>query len=466
MRVMKFGGGCLGNSADLLRAAALTKGPTTVVVVSALGGVTDTLVQILDRTARRNRFPLGLFRNLSQRHRDCMQALTSRQGQTQNGFNRIDQLLKGLEQLLRGISCIGEVPPSIRARVLSYGEELSCVLMCAALETRNVPATACDARHCGITADRPGTNARIDLTRTRRKLRRNLPPLIKSGRMPVITGFFGRAPDGTTALFGRNASDYTAGAVACALDARELVIWKGVDGIMTMDPAYGGDARSIERLTWEEVKELTHFGADILHPLTLDPLENSRTRVRVRNFRKPGLAGTEISSATKDNTDKICGITCHPGSTMLQLAATPGKLHRLLARLEEIPGVPSARITSLVTARDRITLLMPSADARSVRRALAASIDPTIRLLNSRDDRTLVAVVGQALHHARGLAQLMDALATAGITLEGITPGGAAASVCLVVPGNQAGRCLQAIHKRFFPPAPPAPPCIAKGDQP
>lgn len=466
MRVMKFGGGCLENSTDLMRAAALAKGPPTVVVVSALGGITDTLVQILDRTSRRNRFPTILFQRFCRRHLECMPPVASAKDSAERNRHRIETLLNELKQLIRGITCIGEVPPSIQARVLSYGEKLACALMCAALDAQNIPATACDAGRCGITADRPGTNARIDLSRTRRKLRRNLRPLIKSGRLPVVTGFFGLAPDGTTALFGRNASDYTAAAVACALDAEELVIWKGVDGIMTMDPTYGKEARSIDRLTWEEVKELTHFGADILHPLTLDPLENSLTRVRIRNFSKPGLAGTEISAAIKGNGKKICGISCHPGSTMLQLATTPGNLHRLFSRLEEVLRVPSAHITSLVTARDRVTLLMPSADARTLRRALDSNFDPAIRVLNARDDRALVAVVGQALHHPRGLAQLMDALATAGITLEGITPGGATASLCLVIPGNQAGRCLQAIHKRFFPSTIVAPARIANGDQP
>ncbi|MDY0297826.1 MAG: aspartate kinase [Acidobacteriota bacterium] len=453
MRVMKFGGGCLTGPDDLARAAELAGGAQTVVVVSALSGVTDELIRILERAAKFKRFPQALFRSLSRRHRDCMQALALPQAAA-DGLRSIDQLLHEAERLLRGITCIGEVPASIRSRFMGYGEELSCLLMCAALEARNVKAAACDARCCGISADRPGTDARIDLTKTRRKLRRHLQPLIKNGKVPVITGFFGRAPDGTTAIFGRNASDYSAAAVACALDAAELLIWKGVDGIMTMDPVYGRDARSVKRLTWEEVKELTHFGANILHPLTLEPLENSRTRVHIRNFRKPEQAGTEISSSAGGNRREICAITCHPGATMLQLSASPAKLHQLLTRLEEGRRMPVTRITSMATARDRVTLLMPAADARILRRALDSAGEATIRVLDTRNDRALVAVVGQVLAHPRGLARLMSALATAGITIEGITPGGAVSSLCLVIPGNQAGRCVRAIHKRFFPPGP------------
>jgi len=465
MKVMKFGGGCLKDAADLERAAALVKESPAVVVVSAMGGVTDSLVLILERAATRKRFPASLYGDLVSRHHACARALLST-GAPPATIRAVDDLMAELKKLLRGIVCIGEVPPSIQARILGFGEQLASVLFSAALESRGLPAAACNAHRCGILADRPGTDARIDLARTRPRLRRNLRPLISTGKIPVITGFFGRAPDGTTATFGRNASDYSAAAIACALDARKLVIWKGVDGIMTMDPRYGTDARPVERLTWEEVGELTHFGAHILHPMTLEPLENSHTRVRIRNFRHPELPGTEIMAKESGSGERICGITCHPSATMLQLGIHPGTLNRALARLEEILRVPAARITSLVSARDRITLVMPSADARTARRALAAAIDPPIRLVHARDNRALVAVVGKALCQPRGLARLMDALATAGITIDGISPGGAALSLCLVIPDHQAGRCLQAIHNRFFPPTAPRPSEITTGDQP
>lgn len=464
MKVMKFGGGCLNDAGDLHRAAALAACPPVVIVVSAMAGVTDALDLIVKTVATRGRFPAGLFQGLRNRHFDCLENISAAthdrfKSDLENQFNR-------LEEILRGIACIGEAPPSIQARILGFGERLASILLAGALTARGPAAVPCDAHQCGITADRPGTEARIDLPETRRRLRRNLKPILRSGRIPVVTGFFGRAPDGSTATFGRNASDYSAAAIACVLEAAELVIWKGVDGVMTMDPAYGGAPRPVESMTWEEVEELTHFGAGILHPLTLEPLQNSRARVRIRSFRHPERPGTEIVPTIESPGERLCGVTCHPSATMMQLSVAPGNGQRVLARLEEVLSSAAARVTSLTSARDRITLVMPSEDARSARRALNRSGNSLFRIVRTRDNHALVAVVGQAVRGPRGLARIMDALAVAGVTIEAIAPGITAPSLCLVVPGHQAGHCLRTIHKQFFPTAASRPRETSTGDQP
>ena len=465
MRVMKFGGGCLMNSGDILRVARMAAAPGTVVVVSALHGVTDALKAAIASAVSRGRVPEKTLRILHARHSGYLNMIF-------NGAppaacaSRIGKRFDELERILRGISCIGEAADSSKARVLSYGERFSAEIVAAAITSMGCAAQARDSAAIGIMADRAGTSARIDIRSTRPRLRRNLLSGIRAGVIPVITGFFGRAPDGSLATFGRNASDYSAAVVACALDAQELIIWKSVAGIMTTDPSTDSEARTVHRISWDEVGELTHLGAHILHPQTLEPLQKRRTRVHIRNIHAPENGGTEIVPDEMAG-DEVCGISCLRAASILSLRIRPGSLHRVLPRMGEILRLPVERITSLISARDRMTLILSARDARRARRALAETGDTDIHIQDIQHDRAMVAVVGRGLRNSRGLANLMDALASAQITIDAIAPGTSLKSLGFVIPDLQADRCLKAIHRRFFPlPTPSAPASPPIGDLP
>ncbi|MCP4658094.1 MAG: aspartate kinase, partial [bacterium] len=271
MQVLKFGGTSLATAqrletvCDIIGRAATDD--RVVVVVSALGGVTDALVSAIGAAVERDSAVVELVDRLAVRHREQLHELVGSDGCAQTeGLFEIE--LVTLRNLLDGVSLLGVCPPSAEHRILSVGERLSAPLLAAVLRARGIPAEPVDGASL-ITTD---ARAQVETERSAERIVERLGAL-PPGVVPVVTGFIAADAEGRTITLGRGGSDHTATLLAGALEARLVELWTDVDGVLSADPRWVSETRPVPCLDFDEAAELAFFGAKVLHPKTITPLE-------------------------------------------------------------------------------------------------------------------------------------------------------------------------------------------------
>ena len=294
-RVLKFGGtsvaapGALRSALVIAETAARER--PVVIVVSALAGVTDALQAALSGAAASRLDIAGFAAAIRQRHLDLLAAVA--QGKPAlRAAATVRERSAELEGRLRAVSADGAFSPATRACVLGLGERLSVPVVEAALRARGLAAHAVDAAAL-VRTNESFSEAIVDYPATRRLARTTLGSL-GLGAVPVVTGFLGATETGETTLLGRGGSDLTAAVLGWALEAERVEIWSDVDGVMTADPRLVPTAETLPRLTYAEAAELARGGAKVLHPRTLEPLEDAGIPVFVGNTLRPEGPGTWI----------------------------------------------------------------------------------------------------------------------------------------------------------------------------
>src|SRR3989454_909888 len=299
IEIHKFGGASLASGAAIAQAVAIVRArrpAPVVVVVSAMAGVTDALLDLAAAAIQRG--PDGARTTvdaLCAQHLGAVRALLGPGPRTDELIQTIERAFAEVEPLAAGLRILRELTPRTTDYLVARGEQLSARMVAAALDSAGCPATYVDAAAV-IQTDGTFGNASPDLAGTERSARRVLRPLLARGVVPVIPGFLGAAPDGQVATLGRGGSDLTATLLARALGAARVVLWKDVPGILTADPRAVPDARLVPQLHHREAAEVAYFGAKVLHPRALIPLDGSRITLDVRSFLDPGRPGTEVSA--------------------------------------------------------------------------------------------------------------------------------------------------------------------------
>jgi len=271
--VMKFGGTSVGDANAILRVCEIVRGrlpQRPVVVVSSISKVTDQLLKMGRAAGSGDRkTALTLARELRERHYNTAGELLGTALFTQF-HSDLGTEFEELEELLRGISAVGELTPRTTDHVASFGEVLSSKLVAAAMSAHGIEASLVDSRDCIVTDD-AFTRAAPLFEETNAKLAKLIQPLVENGRVPVMGGFIGSTRTGITTTIGRGGSDFSAAIVGAGLGAERIEIWTDVDGMMTTDPNLCSDARRIKTISFDEAAELAYFGAKVLHPATVLP---------------------------------------------------------------------------------------------------------------------------------------------------------------------------------------------------
>ncbi|HEU5090350.1 MAG TPA: aspartate kinase, partial [Roseiflexaceae bacterium] len=274
--VMKFGGTSVGNAAAIEQLAAIIRAQletwdNVVVVVSAMSGVTDMLLQGAQAAIQAAHSSRPVAVALLEKHLAASQQLLGDSDEAAVLREQIEQLVAEFELLCRSVSVLGEVSPRATDAIASLGERMSVRLVAAALRAREMPAEAIDATELIVTTPHFGNAVPIhDTTRVHTNAR--VRPLLERGIVPVITGFIGATEAGAITTLGRGGSDYSGAIIGSALDADEVAIYTDVDGVMTTDPRLVASARVIDTLSYSEMGELAYFGAKVLHPRTIRPV--------------------------------------------------------------------------------------------------------------------------------------------------------------------------------------------------
>ena len=454
MKTMKFGGGCLKDADGLRRVVARIRAEDErpCVVVSALSGVTDLLLDGIaavqsDRDAARR-----IVARCRDVHLDILERTVADEQLKRETVESLDEELEKTERVLTGIALTGETSVALRNQVIVTGERLAARLVAAALRADGAEAMHYDADAAGLLTDGNLENATANLKAFRRNLERRSPDFLGGRAAPVVTGFFGVTAAGRIALFGRNGSDYSAAVVARVVEADELEIWKDVDGFMTADPKLVPQARKIDHLSVYEAAELSYFGAKILHPRTLEPLDGTRTAVRIKSLLDPCGTGTEISSEAREDENVVKSVTADDTIAVLRIHGPgvgykPGVIGRVGRRLAS-RGV---NIHAIITAQTCINLLLDKRDARRSLDTLRGLDVGVISRLDVEDDIVLIAVVGEGLLNRRGVAaRIFSAVSQAGVNVEMISTGASEAAAYFIVRRAAGDAAIGAIHHEFF----------------
>jgi aspartate kinase len=452
MRVLKFGGVGLKDAAAMRRVAGIVKGEPgrRIIVASALAGVTDAIAQSLPRIQHDEASAHVLMSELRRIHRTAAEGLKTPHEQ-ENALYAVDKTLNALERLLFGISYTEEITQRSQDLALSFGERLSARLLSHYLNESGVPSEAFDADKIGVVTNGRFGWASPDLAATATNLQSRLLPKL-DGLTPVITGFFGAAPEGHTTLFGRGGSDFSAAIIASALSAEVLEIWKETTGFMTADPRVVPGAKRIDQMGYEEAAELANFGAKILHPRTVEPLAAKRIPIRVRELNDPKSPGTLITDLASAPTCFIRSVAMRKNLHILKLLGpgmgyTPGVAHDVFQRMKEV-GV---NVINMAASEASFALLLDGTEGRRAYDAVQGLKGGVIQDIRLQDKMALVAVVGKGLGNRVGsAAQILGSVSHAGVNIHMISLGASDIAIDFVIQEAQAEQALRAVHASFL----------------
>ena len=448
MIVMKFGGTSVEDAAAIARVAGIVQQHAKqkpVVVVSALGGFTDSLVAMAKAAASGN-LPaaLKLWRAGRQRHLAVLSGLKG----SSAALEQVQELLGALQDVLRGIAALGELSPRTQDNVLSFGEMLSSIMVAAAFKAAGLDAVHIDSRQCIVT-DTNHTKAIPLFEPTNARLRSALKDHLAKNRVPVLGGFIGATEDGTPSTLGRGGSDFSAAIVGAALGARRIEIWTDVEGMLTTDPRICKDARRIEVLGFEEASELAYFGAKVIHPATLIPAVESNIPVYVLNSRNPESKGTCIQAKAPHSTTTFRAIALKKGTKILNIKA-PRLLiaHGFLRSLFEVFEKHSLSPDLVNTSEVSVSVAIDG--SRDVK-ALVNDLRP-LGVVEVESGKAIVCLVGDNIRGRIGIcADVFQAVAKAKVNIHMVSQGASEINISFVIEESDAVRAVQALHAHFFP---------------
>ena len=448
MIVCKFGGTSVADGEAIARAASIVTSRLArqpVVVVSALGGVTNDLLDVAHRAANGNLLvALSIVESLRTRHLRTVASLLDDGDERADVEAEVSAGLDELAHLAEAFSTLGFVTPRSLDAVAAIGELLSSRIVAAAFRQRGIDAEWVDARMVTITDDH-FTRATPDVVAIAAAAREHLRPLAMHGRVAVMGGFVGATRDGTTTTLGRGGSDYSASLVGAALEAEAIEIWTDVDGMLTADPRIIPGARLIDRIRFDEAAELAAFGAKVLHPSTIAPAVQRGIPVYVFNSRRPEGTGTEITfEAPRHPVRAIAG---KRSTTLVKLRSARMLLaHGFLRSVFEVFDRHRTSIDVVTTSEVSVSVTL---DDSSRLEAIVADLS-AFGDVSVEQQRGLVAIVGAGL--ADGAATLARALAALDpISIHMASLSATGINFTLVVDDAQVVPAMQRLHATFFP---------------
>ncbi|MGB2664464.1 MAG: aspartate kinase [Candidatus Acidiferrum sp.] len=462
LRVMKFGGTSVGNAACMERAAQIiqnaSRDSNVVVVVSAMSGVTDSLIKVatLLEAGDRERAAI-ILEQLRNQHNVVANMLIKAPEEKIRTARKIQEIFNEGDHLCQSVILGGELTLEARDSIASLGERLSAPLLAAALEDQGVASEAIDATELVVTDSYHGASEPLmELTQERCEAR--LRPLLNKRIVAVVTGYIGATPEGVLTTLGRGGSDYSATILGAALHADEVIIWTDVDGILTADPRLVPGACTIPEISYREAADLAYFGAKVLHPKTLRPLLQSDIPVWIRNTFAPERPGTKISSRGSQNSGRVKALTAM-GDVAFITVGGPGivGVHDVLGRTFMTTEAVRADVllVSQSSSQNDICFVVPSPVAQRTVEALRTEFAPDlahhkVEHITVDQSAAIVAVVGEKMNGTPGIVgQTFAALGRENVNIIAIAQGSAQCNISFLVAKKDMKRALDTAHREF-----------------
>ena len=444
---MKFGGTSVG-SAEAIRnvvhivQGALAQGDRVTVVVSAMSGVTDLLLQSIRAAEQSDRWDFeSIIRKIRDKHETAINLLLTREDAREELLQKLVVLQNTHLELCHAVSILGEATPRIKDAVVSLGERMSSRLVTTALKEEGVSAHQFDASDL-IRTDATFQDANPNWDITRQQIIARLMPSLGQGETPVITGFIGATQDGHVTTLGRGGSDYSAAIIAAYNGSDELVIWTDVDGVMTTDPRIDKRARVLDQISYQEVGELAFYGAKVLHPKTVQPIVSRDIPIRVANTFNYSHPGTVISSVVNPIETVIKAVTVVKNVAMLTVKGSgmlgvPGIAGRTFVATAQAGA--SILMISQSSSEQSFCFLVPSNAVANVKKEVEKELaneirDKDIDEVQIQDDVVIVTAVGAGMRGTPGVAgRVFSKMGNTGVNVLMIAQGSSECSISFVV---------------------------------
>lgn len=445
---MKFGGTSVEDAAAFERVSRIVRAhehARPVVVVSAMGRVTDALIESVQVAASGDVLAAlrGLEDHLARHNRVARELLSDERRLLVEAA--IEEARAEIANLLHSVAAHAVPRRGLQDEIASYGERLSARLLSLVLEQDGLRSRYVDARRLIITNDEHGSAAPL-LEETECCTRAALLPLIENGEVIVLGGFIGSTERGLTTTLGRGGSDYTAAIIGASLDAREIQIWTDVNGVLTADPRLVKGARTVERLSYAEAAELAYFGAKVLHPKTIQPAIDQCIPVRICNSRAPGETGTLVGAETGTAPRTVKAIAHKTEVTVVQItAARMLGAYGFLRALFEVFDRHRTVVDVVTTSEVSVSLTLD--DASALQAILSDLRDLGTVLVEPR--RATICVVGEGLRDTPGIAaHVFNTISDINVSL--ISLGASSINLTFVIDEARLSEAVSRLHEAFF----------------
>ena len=456
MNILKFGGSSVKDEVNISKVLDILseRKDKFTAVFSAMGGVTDQLIEMSELAGERDNSYETKFKELKTRHLNTAKKLLN-----SKNYNLAKEELgkthTNLKKILAGVHILGEISPRTKDYIVSFGERTSAFIIALALNERKKNAEFLDARKIIVTDNNHG-NASLLKKKSARKIRAHFK---QTNAIQIVTGFIASDENGKTTTLGRGGSDYTAAILGEALKAKNIEIWTDVNGILSADPRKVPKAFTIPQVSYQEAMELSHFGAKVIYPPTIKPALDSKIPVYIKNTFEPTNPGTIIKDKSWSLEKPIIGISAVNDIVLLSLEG---------AGMIGVPGIAARLFSALAMKEINIILITQCSSEHSISFAVkpedskeaVAIINTTfnteiekglVHEIKQEKDLAIVAVIGENMKSTPGIsAKLFSAMGRNGINIVAIAQGSSELNISVVIKKSQHEKALNVLHEAFF----------------
>ncbi|NHF59767.1 bifunctional aspartate kinase/homoserine dehydrogenase I [Flavobacteriaceae bacterium TP-CH-4] len=458
MQVLKFGGTSVANSKNISLVkdiVATNADQQAIVVVSALGGITDLLLQTAALASDQHTAYKEILKEIEDRHLQTIKELLPIHSQSKV-LSRVKSELNILETLLEGAFLIGEITPKLSDKIVSYGELLSSYIISEFFISKGLNATYKDSREL-IKTDTAYGKALVDFELTNRLCNDFFND--HTANVTVMAGFIASSKQGDSTTLGRGGSDFSAAIIAAAVNAEILQIWTDVSGMYTANPKIVKQAKAIPHISYEEAMELSHFGAKVLYAPTIQPVLTKGISIVIKNTFEPEASGTLITQSKNEQGKTVRGIS-HVGNIALLSLEGPGMVG--------IPGISKRFFEVLSLAEISVVLITQASSEHSICVGISAlDIDKAVALVNSafeyeiernkikpviaEKDMAIIALVGDNMKSHQGLSgKMFSTLGRNNVNIRAIAQGASERNISAVISEGDVKKALNSLHEEFF----------------
>ncbi len=458
MKVLKFGGTSVGSGKNIQKVAEILKtlpsGQLSVVVVSAMGGVTDMLIEGSLLASKGEEDYLKVLKKIEKKHIDTIKEIIPVKSQS-GALSKTKMLLNDLEDIFKGVLLVKELSPKSKDYILSFGERLSSLIIYNYLLGQLDKVSLADSRKFIKTGNNFG-NALVNYDLTNKKVKE----YFKSEKGVVIApGFVSSTKENETTTLGRGGSDFTASIIASALDVAELEIWTDVSGIMTSDPRLVKSAHTVPNISYEEAMELSHFGAKVIYPPSIQPAMDKNIPIWIKNTFSPEDYGTRISDQSGDSEALIKGISSVKNIALINLSGSgmvgiPSFSHRLFKALSEYKI--NVILITQASSEHTICVGIDQSDMDIAREAIEQEFELELQLhkidpVEIEGELAIVALVGSGMRAQVGVSgRMFDTLSENGVNVKAIAQGSSERNISAVINQKNLKKALNSLHESFF----------------
>ncbi len=459
MKVLKFGGSSVATADNINLVVSIIKetisNDKVVIVVSAMGGITDMLIQCGTLASITDEYYKTKLQEIEQRHLETVKLLIP-VSQQSSILSWVKKRCNELEDICNGVFLLGELSDRTKDRIVSYGEHISSQILSSRLKSEGIENVWKDSREL-ITTDSDFTHATVDFDNTNKNIENYFSTTPDT--LFVIPGFIASDAGGATTTLGRGGSDFTAAILGAGANASVVEIWTDVSGMMTADPRLVANTRIIRYISYQEAMELSHFGAKVIYPPTIQPLLSKNIPVWIKNTFSPKDSGTIIESEALQHEGSIRGITSIDSIALLSLEGSgmvgiPGFSKRLFEVLASnrinvilITQGSSEHSICVGVQQNTASKAKEAVDGAFAFEIKSGKVEPLI----IENDLAIIALVGDNMKSHPGISgKMFGAIGRNGVNVRAIAQGSSERNISAVVSINDVRKAINVLHEEFF----------------